>query len=174
MLETILFIAGSIPIVWVSIPSLRRPGSHGYYRFFAWEIILGTFLINVRAWFQNPFRWYQIISWGLLIASLVAIIEGIFLLRTVGKPTDPLEATTTLVTRGVYRLIRHPLYASLLFLVWGIFFKSPALLVGCLAAVATGFLYTTARADEGECLKKFGNGYAEYMKRTRMFIPFLF
>ncbi|MFA5872603.1 MAG: methyltransferase [Anaerolineales bacterium] len=174
MIETILFIAGSIFVVWVSIPSLRRPGSHGFYRFFAWEAILGMFLVNIRGWFVHPFAWYQIISWILLFASLVPIISGVYLLRHAGKPTDALEATTQLVQSGVYRFIRHPLYASLLTLAWGIFFKSPSLLDGCLAAVATAFLYATARADEAECLVKFGEEYAWYMKKTKLFIPFVF
>ncbi len=121
MIEAILFVASSIPILWISIPSLRTPLSHGFFRFFAWEMILGAFVINLHAWFQNPFSGHQIISWVLLIAALILIVNGVYLLRTVGKPTDPLEATTHLVTRGIYRYIRHPLYASLFYLVWGIF-----------------------------------------------------
>jgi protein-S-isoprenylcysteine O-methyltransferase Ste14 len=174
MIETILFLAGSIFIVWYSIPSLRKPGSHGFYRFFAWEIILGSFLLNVRGWFTHPFAWYQIISWLLLFGSLIPVIAGFRHLRTAGKPQGNFEATTQLVTTGIYRLIRHPLYASLLYLAWGIFFKSPSLLDGCLVVVTTAFLYATARADEAECLVKFGEEYAGYMKSTKMFIPFIF
>ncbi|MBU2612072.1 MAG: isoprenylcysteine carboxylmethyltransferase family protein [Chloroflexi bacterium] len=174
MIETIIFTAGSIFIVWYSIPSLRRPGSHGFYRFFAWEAILGLFLLNVRGWLDDPFAWHQIISWILLIVSIFPVVQGVTLLRKAGKPEGNFEATTQLVTRGIYHYIRHPLYASLLYLAWGIFFKSPSLLDGCLAAVATAFLYATARADESECLIKFGEEYAGYMKTTKMFIPFLF
>jgi protein-S-isoprenylcysteine O-methyltransferase Ste14 len=174
MLEIIIFIIGSIGIIWISIPSLREPGSHGFFRFFAWEIILGMFMLALHDWFVNPFTWYQIVSWILLIVSLVPIIYGVVLLRTVGKPTDGLEATTQLVTKGIYRFIRHPLYASLLYLAWGIFFKSPSLLDGCLAIVATAFLYATARADEAECVVKFGEEYTRYIKKTKMFIPLIF
>jgi len=173
MIESILFIGGTIPIFLISLPSLRRPGSHGYYRFFAWEAILGMFMINIRGWFVQPFAWYQIISWILLCSSLVPILWGVILLRRVGKPTDALEATTQLVQSGIYQFIRHPLYASLLYLGWGIFFKSPGLLDGCLAVVATAFLYTTALADEAECLVKFGEKYGGYMKKTKRFIPFV-
>jgi protein-S-isoprenylcysteine O-methyltransferase Ste14 len=91
-----------------------------------------------------------------------------------GRPTDLLEATTHLVTTGIFQFIRHPLYASLIYLSWGIFFKSPSLLGGCLAVVSTGFLIATARADESECLVKFGDEYIEYMKKTKMFIPLVY
>jgi protein-S-isoprenylcysteine O-methyltransferase Ste14 len=174
MVQTIIFLVGSIGIIWISIPSLRHPGSHGFYRFFAWEIILGMFVINLRGWFTDPFAWHQIISWILLSASLAPIIFGVILLRSVGKPTDALEATTQLVTNGIYRFIRHPLYASLVYLTWGIFFKSPSILDGCLVAVTTAFLFITARADEAECRVKFGNAYADYIKNTKMFVPFVF
>jgi protein-S-isoprenylcysteine O-methyltransferase Ste14 len=174
MLEIIIFLIGTLGITWISIPSLRQPRSHGFYRFFAWEIILGAFVLNLRDWFVQPLAWYQIISWVLLIVSLVPIIYGVILLKTVGKPTDELEATTQLVTKGIYHFIRHPLYASLLYLVWGVFFKSPSMLDGCLAGVATAFLYATARADEAECVLKFGEKYTAYMKKTSMFIPLVF
>jgi protein-S-isoprenylcysteine O-methyltransferase Ste14 len=174
MVETIIFVLGSVLIIWISIPSLRQPGSHGFYRFFAWEIILGLFVLTLRDWFVNPSAWYQAISWILLIVCLIPIIYGVILLRRVGNPTDELEATTHLVTNGIYQFIRHPLYASLLYLAWGIFFKSPSLLDGCLAVVATAFLYATARADEAECVVKFGEEYARYMVKTKMFVPFLF
>jgi protein-S-isoprenylcysteine O-methyltransferase Ste14 len=174
MIETILFVILTIGIIFISIPSLRKPGSHGFFRFFAWEIILGMIVINMHGWFENLFAWYQIISWLLLFASLIPVSYGVILLRTIGKPTDELEATTQLVTKGIYQLIRHPLYASLLYLAWGLFFKSPSMLDGCLAAVASAFLYATALADEAECVVKFGQDYCRYMKTTKLFIPFVF
>jgi protein-S-isoprenylcysteine O-methyltransferase Ste14 len=173
MPEIVIFLFGSAVILWFSWLPLRQPGSHGFFRFFAWEAILGLFVLNVRDWFVNPFAWYQLVSWVLLLASLVPIIYGVLLLRSAGKPTDALEATTRLVTTGIYHTIRHPLYASLLYLAWGIYFKSPSLLDGLIVAVTTAFLYATARADENECLVKFGDEYAGYMKQTKMFVPFI-
>jgi protein-S-isoprenylcysteine O-methyltransferase Ste14 len=174
MIESCMFFICSLLIIWISIPSLKQPGSHGFYRFFAWESILGMFLLNVRNWFVHPFAWYQIISWMLLIVSLFLLIIGFITLKQTGSPTDLVEATTQLVQVGIYRFIRHPLYASLLLLSWGIFFKSPGILDGCLAMISTAFLYATACADESECTAKFGELYTLYMKRTKRFIPFLF
>jgi protein-S-isoprenylcysteine O-methyltransferase Ste14 len=174
MIEAFIFIITSGGIVWISLASLRRPGSHGFYRFFAWEIILGMVVHNLHGWFANPFTWYQILSWMLLIVCIIPLVYGVKLLRTIGKPNDMLEATTHLVTTGIYRYIRHPLYASLLYLTWGIFFKSPSLLDGCLAVAATAFLYATARSDEAECMLKFRQEYASYMKKTKMFIPYFY
>ena len=171
MLETAIIVLGSVFNLWYSWASLQNPGSHGYFRFLAWEAILFLFALNVRGWFAEPLAWHQLISWALLVLSLVSLIWGLGLLRREGKPVGSLEATTQLVSGGIYHAIRHPLYASLLYLAWGIFFKSPSLLDGLVCTVATAFLYATARADENECLVKFGPAYAQYMQATKMFVP---
>lgn len=178
-----IFILLSIILIVISRQSLRRPRSHGFYRFFAWEAILALFLINAGAWFYEPLAWNQIIAWLLLILCLIPLVFGVHSLRTRGRPVqqregDPsllgFEKTTTLVTTGIYRYIRHPLYSSLLLLTWGIFFKSPSAIGIFLASASTLFLVATARADEAECIQFFGAPYREYMRRTKMFIPYLF
>jgi len=59
-------------------------------------------------------------------------------------------------------------------LAWGIFFKAPGWPGALLALAASLLLYATARANEAECIRFFGPSYQESMKRTRMFVPFLF
>jgi protein-S-isoprenylcysteine O-methyltransferase Ste14 len=84
------------------------------------------------------------------------------------------EKTTALVTTGIYRYIRHPMYSSLLFLAWGVFFKSPSWADGLIVAVATLALLATARTEEAEDLRFFGEAYREYTRRSKRFIPFIF
>jgi protein-S-isoprenylcysteine O-methyltransferase Ste14 len=110
----------------------------------------------------------------LLIASLILAVHGFHLLRIIGRPEGEIEDTTTLVMLGAYKYVRHPLYASLLLLGWGAFFKDPSLPAGVLILATCAFLTATARVEEAENLDKFGADYAAYMKTTRMFIPFLF
>ncbi len=177
-----VFVAASVVLVYISRASLLAPRSHGFYRFFAWECLLALFLVNVDVWFRAPFALHQIISWLMLIVSIFLVIHGVALLRRIGKPDEArddtpmigFEKTTALVTEGAYRYIRHPLYSSLFFLGWGIFFKAPSWLGGFLAVAATAFLVATARIEEAENTRFFGPAYQEYIKRTRMFVPFLF
>jgi protein-S-isoprenylcysteine O-methyltransferase Ste14 len=179
----IAFAALSVPIAWVSRASLRRPGTHGFYRFFAWEAILGLVVIHLRTWFRDPLSRHQVASWGLLTVCLAPLVLGVRGLRSRGKPATSrpddadllaFERTTTLVDTGIYRYIRHPLYASLLCLAWGLFFKAPSRLGGLLAGAATAALVATAKADEAECLRYFGPAYREYMATTKRFVPFVF
>ncbi len=183
MFKLFAFIVSSAGIIYISRASLCVPRSHGFYRFFAWELIVVLFLINVDVWFYAPFSWNQLVSWALLLVSLVPLAFGVRSLVSRGKTvshreSEPqllaFEKTSALVTTGIYRYIRHPLYSSLLFLTWGIFFKAPAWPGMVLALVATLFLVATARADEIECVRFFGPTYQAYMKRTKRFVPFVF
>ena len=141
----------------------------------------GAFLpaAPIRDWLA----WNQVISWILLSTSIIPLFLGIQTLRTSGRPdkeqrSDPqllgFERTIRLVTDGVYKHIRHPLYSSLFILTWGIFFKSPSSVGALLAICAGGWLVATAKTDEAECMEVFGPDYAQYRRHTRMFIPYVF
>ena len=173
-IKLVIFAIVSGGIIFVSWTSFRNPRSHGFYRFFAFESTLVLILLNLDNWFRDPFSIHQIVSWLLLFVSIVLVAHGIYLLRVVGRPKSGIESTTMLVIAGAYKYIRHPLYSSLLFLAWGVFFKAPSILGGILTSVATAFLIVTAKMEEAENIQKFGVEYAAYMKTTRMFIPFLF
>ena len=181
-IKAISFGVASALLFLLSRASIRRPRSHGFFRFFAFETILILVLFNINVWILNPLSWHQIVSWMLLSVSLYLILSSVLILKATGKqdpnrddaPLLEFEKTTRLVTSGVYRFIRHPMYSSLLSLTWGIFFKAPGWIGFILALLATSFLITTARAEEIENLRFFGEGYRAYMQKTRMFIPYIF
>lgn len=186
MLKFILFVGLSAVLAYVSRASLKDARSHGFYRFFAWECILGLFFLNFisfQQWFGDTFSVRQIISWFLLVTCIVPAGLGVRLLHTQGKPVARrsqdahliwIEKTTRLVTTGAFRYIRHPLYSSLLLLAWGVFFKHPSWTGGAVVLGATGFLLATAKVEEAENVRYFGAPYQAYIRHTKMFIPFVF
>lgn len=183
MWQVLAFAAGSAGLAYVSRRALVQPRSHGFYRFFAWELMLALFLLNAPAWFSEWLAWHQLISWFLLILCIVPLAFGVEGLVKRGSPdraqrSDPellaFERTTKLVKDGIYRYIRHPLYSSLFLLTWGMFFKAPSWIGLALALGASLLLVATARADEAECIECFGAEYRSYMRHTRMFIPYIF
>lgn len=182
MIKWILFGVGSIGLLYVSRASLWSPHSHGFYRLLSWEVMLILLLLNIEHWFDHPFSLLQIISWLLLIMSIVLVLAAVYLLRKAGHPggkhEDPsllkFEKTTTLVTTGIYSYIRHPMYASLLYLAWGTYLKEVSWLSTILVLLATLFLIFTGKMEEKEDLQFFGPPYHDYMRRTKMFLPFIF
>ncbi len=177
VLSAVLIAAGSIPVLWISRRCLLRPSSYGFYRFFAAESTLALIVLNAPSWFAHPFAVRQVASWMLLLISVLTVTSASRTLRRLGRPVsrDPSGFTTlNLVTTGPYRYIRHPLYASLLFLAWGTFLKSVTPSTSALVGIATVALVATAKAEEAATLRQFGEPYRVYMARTRLFVPFLF
>lgn len=174
LIRLILFGVFSTGLIVVFRRDLRNWRTHGFYRFFAFESIMGLVFINSLWWFEAPFSFRQIISWIFLSGSLFLALNGFTLLHKRGRPMKGIETTTNLVKQGAYRYIRHPLYASLLLFAWGFLLKSISLLSTSLVLVASICLYITAKIEEEENLDRFGEDYADYMRNTRMFIPYLF
>lgn len=182
-IKLIVFVVATAGLFHVSRISLQNRDSHGFYRFFAWEAILLLILLNLDQWVvRDPVSPLRFIAEICLFLSIYLVIDGVRLLHFVGKSNGTrdddsligLEKTTALVTSGLYKFIRHPMYSSLLFLAWGAFFKSPSWLGAGLAIVATLFLNAAAKVEELENVRYFGTAYETYMKKTKMFIPFVY
>jgi protein-S-isoprenylcysteine O-methyltransferase Ste14 len=174
------FLILSIPVVIVSWRSLTRITNHGFYRFLAWECILWLAISNIRYWFEDPFSIRQIVSWIFLFYCIYPVTAGSILMKKLGKADEArdnslhgFEKTTELVDSGIFGYIRHPLYSSLLFLTWGILLKHVTLFLLVVALLATAFLFATALMEEKENIAFFGEKYKAYMKRTKMFVPFI-
>ena len=169
-----IFFVVTFLLLWASRRYFRQVTVHGFYRFFAWESILMLVVFNLPVWFQDPLSWHQVLSWIFLFGSINLAVAGFWMLWKFGRPQDYFENTTILVDGGIFAFIRHPMYASLLCLAWGAFFKRPmtgSLVLGILASL---FLYLTARVEEKENIARFGEPYRAYMSRTRMFLPGIF
>lgn len=84
------------------------------------------------------------------------------------------EAKKNLVTAGLFKHVRHPLYLGMLIVSLGAAFTlmNPLLL---LATIFINLPFTYKRAIiEEDLLSKSLKGYKEYMRKTKMFFPKLF
>lgn len=79
-----------------------------------------------------------------------------------------------LVTTGMFRYIRHPLYIgrSLLSFGWVIFFSSLSGIL--LMAIALLFILPRIQIEEAMLIEKFGNAYRDYQKTTWRLIPYIY
>jgi protein-S-isoprenylcysteine O-methyltransferase Ste14 len=173
IIKLIVILIFSIGLVIWSWKSFFNRKVHGFYRFFAFESILALIIINANSWFTDPWSVFQIISWILLLGSIIIAAQGFYLLHKIGRPTTGIEDTTILVKTGIYRYIRHPLYSSLMLFAWGALLKDMSYLSVILGLLATASLIATAIVEEKENLQRFGEEYYAYMKSTRRFLPFL-
>ena len=77
----------------------------------------------------------------------------------------------TLVTKGVYKIVRHPLYASLIWMFYAgaiIYFNWVAFLLNTFIFIP--FMYYRAKQEENLLTKQFKN-YKQYQNNVGMFFP---
>ena len=113
-------------------------------------------------------------------ASAVALLVGIAFsfpatrsFRRAGTTLNPMriENASNLVTTGVYRISRNPMYVgvTLALCAWALFLDSPWTLIGPVVFVA----YTTRFQivpEERMLVAKFGDSYRDYCRRVRRWL----
>lgn len=166
---------------------LRDPQCHGFHRFFVFQSIIILLALNAPQWIQ-PRGVLDFFSTYLLYIAFFYALAGYYQLWTAGRPVLRMkkttflsfENTTNLITTGLYRYIRHPMYGSLLFLIVGIYLKGildahPGRLVitSMAAGCGLGFVFLAAWAEERENMERFGEAYQRYLRTSKMFIPFV-
>ena len=120
---------------------------------------------------QTSFKWALIVM--CIAAGAGFAIAGVLAFRRHHTTINPLhpEKTSRLVTGGIYRISRNPMYVgmAMLLLAWAVFLESPAALLGIGAFIAyiTRFQIVP---EERVLLAKFGDAYIDYVRRVRRWI----
>ena len=178
-MKIILFCILSLPLLFLSRNTLFSLKNHGVFRWVAWECILWIAIQNHRYLIVEKFDLQQLISSALMIVSLIYIVSAVRTMHLKGKASRQrrdrtlfsFEKTTVIIESGVFRHIRHPMYSSLLFLVWGLLLRHIEVTLLIVALMATLFIVFAAKVEEIENIEYFGERYRLYVQRTKMFIP---
>ena len=124
--------------------------------------------------YRIPFPWILLTTVGQLAGALIIVI-GIM-------QTDPwhfvglrqivdsrVEADSSLVTTGLYRWVRHPLYTGGLLLIW----LMPVMTVNLLTVFIwlTVYLIVGAKLEEYRLMQAFGEAYRQYQQRVPVLFP---
>jgi protein-S-isoprenylcysteine O-methyltransferase Ste14 len=121
--------------------------------------------------FYNPIMQVFGVSFVVLGATVFAYCSGLFAIRGRGTPVpiDPLEI---LVTSGLYKYTRNPMYLSYLSIFLGEF-----MFLGHVSLLIYFFLMCVfinvfvIKFEEPELKKRFGQKYIIYTKSVPRFIP---
>ena len=118
---------------------------------------------------QGPVRW---ISGTLFFVFGVALnISGFLTQRRAGTDPIPFNPTTRIVTHGLYRFTRNPMYIGFALWTFGIAILTDSLWM--LGAVPIGLVLTdllVVRREEYYLERKFGDEYLTYKERVRRWI----
>jgi len=114
-----------------------------------------------------------------LVAGTVCLAWGLWLfhrshadLGTNWSITLEVRERHQLVTEGIYRRVRHPMYTALLLYGAGQALALPNAVAGPSYGVAMALLVALRIGpEERMMLEEFGNAYSEYMARTGRLLP---
>lgn len=105
-------------------------------------------------------------------AAGVALLAGaLSLFRRTGQDPKPWEPTPEIVSTGIYRFTRNPMYVgmALLLLALGLAFAN-AWIVALVPTVLAVVYWTAVRHEEAYLERKFGAAYEAYKARTRRWL----
>ncbi|HEY6843988.1 MAG TPA: isoprenylcysteine carboxylmethyltransferase family protein [Thermoanaerobaculia bacterium] len=99
------------------------------------------------------------------LAGLLIIAAGFASLRGVVQIQPEPRADGHLVTSGVYRWLRHPMYTGIVLVIAGLFLRVPAVFVAIAGVVIIVFLFVKSRFEEQLLSARYVD-YAAYRKRA--------
>lgn len=116
---------------------------------------------------------------GPLAGGVACLVAGLWLfarshadLGTNWSITLQVRDQHRLITRGVYRHVRHPMYSALFLYALGQALVLPNWVAGPSYLVTFGILVAwRLRHEENMMLEAFGDDYAAYMARTKRLVP---
>jgi protein-S-isoprenylcysteine O-methyltransferase Ste14 len=162
---------------------LRRLLGDGFMRFYrllynllAVVSILPVLYLMVslpdRTLYQVPTPWSYLMLAGQAVSALflfVAVLQTDILSFAGLRQLVEEEKTGNLVTSGLYRSVRHPLYTFSLAILWlppSMSMNSFIVYAGLTIYVLIGIFF-----EERKLLREFGQAYTQYKSMTPMLIP---
>jgi protein-S-isoprenylcysteine O-methyltransferase Ste14 len=110
---------------------------------------------------------FKVLAWALFALGAILMIWALVLLRLRSfRPTEK----DTLVDRGLFAQIRHPIYSGLLLDFIGLILMRPTVPVLVVGAFGWIFVFVQARFEELDLVERIP-AYRDYMRRVSRFLP---
>lgn len=131
-------------------------------------MVLLHFLVPVYQLTSHPWNAIGLIP---LIAGIVLNLAADAALKKHGTTVKPFEKSTVLITSGVYKFSRNPMYLGMILMLIGV-----ALLMGSIApySIIPVFIIiidkTFIRTEEDSLDRQFGRAWIEYRDNVRRWL----
>ncbi|WP_157899223.1 methyltransferase family protein [Luteitalea pratensis] len=135
-------------------------------------------LACTRLWVPLPGTWYALSGWAWWVGSAVqaaGVIVTLLAARTLSlkelmgldpsRQVSPRDEAKPLETRGLYRLVRHPIYFGWLLLVGGAPLMTSTRLL--FAVISVAYLVVAIPFEERSLVANFGSPYEAYRRQVR-------
>jgi protein-S-isoprenylcysteine O-methyltransferase Ste14 len=139
-------------------------------------LILGVAMWLVSAylpWLGFTLPWSSVVAVALIGLGVIVSFAGVVAFRKAKTTVNPAKpsATSAMVSSGVYRLSRNPMYVGLLFALTGwAAFLSHTLAFACLPVFVAYMNRFQISPEESALSAKFGAEFAAYMQSVRRWL----
>ena len=141
-------------------------------------IYLGFLLLGIGAEWLGPPRHFGvdrtpliIVGIGFALGGVLLAMTAIGLFRKAGEQPEPWTVTNAIVTDGIYRRTRNPMYLGMALLYAGLALIADAPIALLLLPVVLLIIQTQVIAREERYLSaKFGEPYLDYKRRVRRWL----
>jgi protein-S-isoprenylcysteine O-methyltransferase Ste14 len=121
----------------------------------------------------NPYPFLSILGFVIASAGFVLVIASVFSFRQRITPHPVPLHNYKLRKTGMYAIVRHPIYFSILVIMTGSVFFFQAY-ISLVFVIALFLLFRSKAAFEERFLVEKFSEYAEYQTKTRKLIPFIY
>lgn len=126
-----------------------------------------NFIFHYSDYINSMVPWYIRIFPGLLLLIVSAYLSRQGLKIIFGE----IRESPQVVRKGVFNLVRHPIYLSEIILYIGLNILHISLSAFAVIILAVIFLHLVSRHEEKLLLGRFGEDYRKYINEVPMWIP---
>jgi protein-S-isoprenylcysteine O-methyltransferase Ste14 len=112
-----------------------------------------------------------------LVLFVIGLTIALVSARTLGRfyaSTLLIREGHQLITRGIYRLIRHPIYFGVIIVCFSVPLYAPSLYGFFVMSVLVPLFLIRIKIEEAMLTEEFGEAYRTYMRETKKLIPFIY
>jgi len=105
------------------------------------------------------------------LAAILLVVSGYLAKTGMSMVFGQTREHAGVIRKGVFSVVRHPIYLSEILLYLGLLMLSMSLAAALVWLIAIVFLHYVSRYEERLLLDRFGEEYAQYMRDVPMWIP---
>lgn len=147
----LIAIFGLMPLVWFSLQDT-------------------TYVFSPDTWMRIP----AILLMSAGVIMLLVAFASFNVKEFLGLEKPEYVPDAKLVTSGVYRYVRHPLYTAMLLLFPGVLLYCPTWSVLLLTVLAIIYIEIGSRLEEKKLIQVFGEDYIRYQQQVKRYFPFIY
>lgn len=138
------------------------------------HILFPSFHLHVFSDASGPFSTLQL---GGVILAIIGLIVAIVARKTLAdnwSSNVDIKKNHKLITKGVYSVVRHPIYTGIIAMGIGSVMVDPTIPDILFFLIMIGYLNFKKNTEEKLLSKHFSKDYASYKKKTKALIPFIY